>query len=74
MSVLFSFLGKLFWGVSSKFLRDSMGNSYCKKDYSKGEVNIVEIARLRLQKLKKIVDMASFYCLVGKIWKKNTIL
>ena len=31
------FLWKLFSRVSSKFLRDSMDNSYCKKDYGKGE-------------------------------------
>ena len=47
-----------------------MGNSYCKKDYSKGEVNVVEITQIRLQKMKKNVAMASFYCLVSKIWKK----
>ena len=35
------FLGKLYSGVSSKFLRDSMSNSYCKKDYSEGEVNVI---------------------------------
>ena len=46
-----------------------MGNSYCKKDYSEGE-----ITQVRLQKMKKNVAMASFYCLVSKIWKKNSIL
>ena len=44
------FLGKLLSGVSSKFLRDSMNSSYFKKDYSKGEANVVEIAQIRLQK------------------------
>ena len=47
-----------------------MGNSYCKKDYGKGEVNEVQITQIRLQKLKKNVASASFYCLVSKIWKK----
>ena len=56
------FLGKLLSGVCSKFLRDSMGNSYFKKDYSKGEVNAVEIAQIRLQKMKKHVAMAIFCC------------
>ena len=39
-----------------------MGNSYFKKDYSKGEVNAVEIAQIRLQKMKKHVAMAIFCC------------
>ena len=47
-----------------------MGNSYCKKDYSKGEVNLVEITQRRLQKMKNNVAMISFYYLVHKIWKK----
>ena len=47
---------------------------YCKKDYSKDEVNVVEIIQIRLQKLKKNVVMTSFYCLVSKIWEKNIIL
>ena len=37
-----------------------MSNSYCKRDYSKGEVNVVEIAQIRLQKMKKNVAMARF--------------
>ena len=45
------FLGKLFSGVSSKFLCNSMGNSYCKKDNSKGEVNAFEVTPIRLQKM-----------------------
>ena len=47
-----------------------MGNSYCKKNYSKGEVNVVEITQLQLQKMKKNVAIESFYCLFGKSWKK----
>ena len=47
-----------------------MGNSYCKKDYCTGEVNVVELTQIRLQKMKKNVAMASFYCLVSIIWKK----
>ena len=42
-----------------------MGNSYCKKNCSKGEVNVVEITQIRLQKMKKNVTRASFYCLVS---------
>ena len=68
------FLGKSLWGVCSKFLRDSMGKGYYKKDYTKGEVNVVNIIQLRLQKMKKNVAVTSFYGLVGKIWKKNSIL
>ena len=49
-------------------------NSYCKKDFSNGEVNVVEVTQTGLQKLKKNVAMTSFYCLVSKIWKKNSIL
>ena len=45
-------------------------DGYCKKDYSKVEVNAVEITRIKLQKMQKNVAMASFYCLVSKIWKK----
>ena len=43
-----------------------MSNSCCKKDYSKGEVNVLEITQIRLQEMKKNVAMASFYYLVGK--------
>ena len=47
-----------------------MGNRYCKKDYSKGEVNVVEIIKIKQHKMKKNVAMASFYCSVRKTWKK----
>ena len=43
-----------------------MGNSYCKKDYSKGEVNLVEITQIKLHKMKKSVAIANFHCLVLK--------
>ena len=66
----FALYGKLFSRVSSKFLLDSIGNSYCKEDYSEGEVIAVEIAQTRLPKMKKNLVMASFHCLVSKIWKK----
>ena len=62
----FALSWELFLGVSLNFLRDSMGNSYRKKDYSKGEVNIVEIIQIRLQKMKKNVAMASF-CFVWSV-------
>ena len=45
----FRILRKLLSRVSSKFLRDLIGNSYCKKDYSKGEVNVVNITQIRLK-------------------------
>ena len=48
-----------------------MGNNYCKKDYSKGEVDVVEITQRSLQNLKKNVAMTSFYCLVCNIFKKT---
>ena len=47
-----------------------MGNSYCIKDYSKDEVNAVKITPMRLQTMKMNVAMASFYCLVSKVWKR----
>ena len=62
----FALSWELFLGLSLNFLRDSMGNSYRKKDYSKGEVNIVEIIQIRLQKMKKNVAMASF-CFVWSV-------
>ena len=70
MSVSFNeerFLGKLFSGVSSKFIGNSKGNIYCKKDYSKGEINVIKITHIRLQKMEKNVIVTSFYCLVSKI-------
>ena len=48
-----------------------MDNIYCKKNYSKGEGNVVEITQIRLQEMKKNVAMANFYYLVMKIWKKK---
>ena len=48
-----------------------MDNSYCKKDYSKGEVNAIEITQIRLQKMKKHVALTNFYYLASKIWKKR---
>ena len=47
-----------------------MGNRYCKKDYSNGEVNVVEVTQIRLYKMEKDVAMTSFYCLASRIWKK----
>ena len=47
-------------GVSSKFIRDLRGNSYCKKDYSKGEINAIKITQIRLQKMEKNVVVSSF--------------
>ena len=71
MNVLFNETFALSWeialGVSSKFLRDLMGNNYCKKEYSKGEVSVVEITQIRLQKMKKNVAMASFYFIKSSI-------
>ena len=49
-----------------------MGNRYCKKDYSKGEVNVVEITQIRLQKMKENVAFANFYCFVSEIWGKKS--
>ena len=67
------FVEKSSLGVSPKFLHDSVGNSYRKKDYIKYEVNVVEITWIRLQKTRKNVAMASFYCLVSKIWKTSIL-
>ena len=47
-----------------------MGNGYCKKDYSKGEVNVVEITQIRLRKMKSNAATTCSYCLVSKVWKK----
>ena len=44
-----------------------------KKDYSQGEVNVVENTQMRLHKMKKNVAIASFYCLVSKIRKRKTV-
>ena len=74
MSVSFNeerFIGKLFSGVSSKFIGNSKGNIYCKKDYSKGEINVIKITHIRLQKMEKNVIVTSFYCLVSKIWREG---
>lgn len=43
------FLGKLFLGVFSKFLRDLIDNSKCKEECSKSEINVVEITQIRLK-------------------------
>ena len=47
-----------------------MGNSYCKKDYSKGEVDVVEITQIKIQKMKKNVAMASFAVRLVKFERK----
>ena len=46
-----------------------MGSSYCQKDYSKGQVNVVKITQTRQQKMMKNVALISIYSLVSKIWK-----
>ena len=51
-----------------------MGNNHQKKDYTKGEVIVIKITQLWLQKMNSNVTMSSFYCLVSKIWEKNSIL
>ena len=43
-----------------------MGNSHCKNDYSNGEVNLVKITQIRLQKNKKNMGIARFYYFI--IW------
>ena len=47
-----------------------MGNSYYIKITVK--VNLVKVTKIRLQKMKKNMGVASFYCLIYKIWKKIT--
>ena len=61
---------KLFSGVSSNFLHNLKGSSYCEKDYSNGEVHAVEISQTRLHKSKKKVAMTSGYYLFSKFGKK----
>ena len=51
----FHSLWKSFSKSSSKFLSDSRGYSYCKKNYSKDEVNAVKITQVRLEEMKKNV-------------------
>ena len=46
-----------------------MGNSLCKMHCSKDEINVVEINKKKLQKMKKNVTKESFYCLVSKTGK-----
>ena len=41
---------KLFLGVPSQFLHDSIDNNYCKKDHSKDDENEVEITQTNLRK------------------------
>ena len=48
-----------------------MGSSYCKNNYSKDKVSVARITQIRPEKMKKNVAMASFCCLVSKIWKKQ---
>ena len=64
------FLGKSLWGVCSKFLRDSMGKGYYKKDYTKGEVNVVNIIQIRLQKMKRMYLWQVFMVWLVKFGKK----
>ena len=72
MSILFIEAFALSWEIVLRdFLEISpIGNSYCKKKYSKDEVNVVEITQITLQNMRKNLSMASFSCLAGKIWKK----
>ena len=51
---------EIFLGSSSKFLGDTMGNSYCKMDYSKGEVNVVKITQIRLEKNEEECSYGKF--------------
>ena len=67
------FLGKLFSVFSSIFLLDSLGYSYRKKDCSKDKVNVAEITQKGSQKMKRKGAMASFNCLVSKVWKKSIL-
>ena len=50
-----------------------MGSSYCKNNYSKDKVSVARITQIRPEKMKKSVAMASFCCLVSKIWKKTVL-
>ena len=61
-------------GSFLKFLCCSISNCDRKKNYSKEEVNLVKITHIRLQKIKTNVVMASFHCLLSKIFKKSSIL
>ena len=45
---------KLFSGISSKCILDSVGNSYCKMNYSKGAVNVVKNTHIKPQKIERI--------------------
>ena len=66
-----AFLGYYSRTFPQCFFCVSMGNSYCKKDYNKVEVNVAKITKIRLQKLKEHVASC---CLVRKIWKKKFFL
>ena len=37
-----------------------MCSGYCKKDHSKGEVNVAKITQIRLQKMKKNISYGKF--------------
>ena len=74
MCVLFIETFVLSWEIAlgslSKLLHNWIKNNYCKKDYQKGEVNVVKTTQIRLQNLNKNVAMTSFCKLVPEIWKK----
>ena len=72
MSISFFEIFALSWAiVLGSFPKISSRVNWCyfKKEYSKVKVNVVEITQIRLHKIKKNAAMASFYCLVSKIWK-----
>ena len=59
-------------GSSLKTFGDSTGNSYCKRYYSKGVVNVVGITQIRLQKIKKNVAISKVFILwLVKVGKKQ---
>ena len=45
---------EIFLGISSKIFRDSIGISYRKVDYSKGDVNVLKLLKLGLQKCRRM--------------------
>ena len=57
------------------FLRDSMGNKYCKRDYSKVEAKVVEIIQIHLLFNKKLgPDLSPQSCLYFRDFQGSKLL
>ena len=62
---------EIFLGISSKNFRDSIGISYRKVDYSKGDVNVLKLLKLGLQKCRRMQLRQAFIVWLVKLGKKS---